>query len=477
MKNINKNIANTILAISLILPFAAALPVSAAVLPNWNTTGSYVIDQHYNGSDNPVNVTLSQDNLGNLTGSGTSGAYTWVITSGSVSGNNLTFTANYTATPDAVTPLTVMTVDVTIAQDGTMSGTWSDNYQGGSRTGDWTTTSGVAVINPITTQTATNIGLIDATLNGMNGGMDAAQSSFWVSTSPFVTTSPTLPTGVFSTPELGAVSASTPFSALLSSVVGLPTITPNTTYYYAAWSEVDGTWNPGAVMSFTTLAMGSIMTQAATNVSSTDATLNGTNGNSAASGHSFWVSLSPFVTTSLTLPTGVFSTPDMGAIAANAPFSASLSSVTTTGVPTNLPAITPNTTYYYAAWSEVDGTWNPGAVMSFTTLATGSIGTGNIGGNVIPGVGTLHVDSVTMTKTTSTADGTFDGGWKYVFNITAPSNEPKLSMEFANWTSGANTDTGCKQYENFFCASRQRGSYNSFDWCKHLFYSSIKYDY
>ena len=109
------------------------------------------------------------------------------------------------------------------------------------------------------------------------------------------------------------------------------------------------------------------VTEIATDVTSTDATLNGVNGSADATGHSFWVSLATFDTSSSTIPADVYSTPDLGAIAANAPFSASLSSITTTGVPTNLPAVTPNTTYYFVAWSNIGGTWYPGTIKTFTT--------------------------------------------------------------------------------------------------------------
>ncbi len=120
-------------------------------------------------------------------------------------------------------------------------------------------------------------------------------------------------------------------------------------------------------------AIVSVTTDPATGITATDATLNGTNGGGAADGHSFWVSLAPFSTASPTIPAGVYSTPDLGAIGATTPFSASLSSITTTGVPSNLPAVTPNTTYYYAAWSEVSGTWYPGAILTFTTAPAGPV--------------------------------------------------------------------------------------------------------
>ena len=117
-----------------------------------------------------------------------------------------------------------------------------------------------------------------------------------------------------------------------------------------AFAEVSPSISPAAVT-----------TNAASNISSIDATLNGTNGPADASGHSFWVSLTPGIdTSSPTIPAGVYSTPDFGAIGAGGAFSASLSSVTTTGVPSNLPAITANTPYYYVAWANVDGVWTPG---------------------------------------------------------------------------------------------------------------------
>ena len=117
-----------------------------------------------------------------------------------------------------------------------------------------------------------------------------------------------------------------------------------------------------------------VTTDPATGVTAGDAALNGTNVALAAAGHSFWVSTSTFSTASPTIPSGVYSTPDLGAIAASTTFSATLSSLTVNAVvhgqvPGTMPAITPNTTYYYAAWSFVNGTWYPGAIQAFTTGA------------------------------------------------------------------------------------------------------------
>ena len=195
---------------------------------------------------------------------------------------------------------------------------------------------------------------------------------------------------------------------------------------------MDGDKNVTA--NFVTLSS-SPVTNPATGVTSTDATLNGTNGPADASGHSFWVSTATFDTSSATLPTNVYSTVDLGAISANTDFSALLSSVS------GLPAITPNTTYYFAAWSNVGGTWYPGAVMSFVTGPTGTGGT--IGGTVTGGApyGVLGVTSITTVNNTATADGSFSDGWKYLFNITVPTNEPNLAMKFADWALTGGTGT------------------------------------
>lgn len=116
-----------------------------------------------------------------------------------------------------------------------------------------------------------------------------------------------------------------------------------------------------------------VTTEAATNVSNADATLNGMNGGIAADAESFWVSKDSTFDLSApnTIPSDAVSTQvitDPASIAAGGAFSASLASVATQGIPTNL-AITPSTTYYYVAWSHVNGQWYPGAIKQVTTSA------------------------------------------------------------------------------------------------------------
>lgn len=121
------------------------IPISAkAVSINWNVTGNYVFSFNYQGNEYAHNVSLTQNEMGQVSGNGEHIPYTWTITNGKVVGNNINLIANYTATSDAVEPQTVMNITGNIASDGSMSGTWTDNYQGGERAGTWMTTSGNA---------------------------------------------------------------------------------------------------------------------------------------------------------------------------------------------------------------------------------------------------------------------------------------------------------------------------------------------
>lgn len=59
--------------------------------------------------------------------------------------------------------------------------------------------------------------------------------------------------------------------------------------------------------------------------------------------------------------------------------------------------------------------------------------TGSVTGGQTSPAGNLKVDSVEVTDNTATANGSFESGFKYTFNITVPTNETHLSMKFADW--------------------------------------------
>lgn len=166
--------------------FVGAFPAQAATA-HWDTTGTYVTAFNYLGTDYLHDMVLSQDASGNLSGHGGSpvgaNTYTWVLTSGSVSSTTITFDANYTASADAVVPLTTMHVTGTIAPDGTMAGTWSDNYQGTARTGAWHTASGTAMFLPASALHAEDFGVVSydtglGQLKGYSAGFGLTDATF-----------------------------------------------------------------------------------------------------------------------------------------------------------------------------------------------------------------------------------------------------------------------------------------------------------
>ena len=165
----------------LTLMASSVLSVEAAN-PNWNAAGNYVINMEYLGTQYAHDLHLTQNNAGNLTGNGGSpvgaNVYAWVLTSGSVSGNTIDFLANYTALADAVVPLTTLHIVGTIGSDGKISGTWSDNYLGGSRSGALTTTSGAAIAlrNLTVTLAGTGLGTATSSPAGISCGLDCAES-------------------------------------------------------------------------------------------------------------------------------------------------------------------------------------------------------------------------------------------------------------------------------------------------------------
>ncbi len=168
----------------------AALIIGAstvfAAAPNWDTTGNYEVaftcDVGCSGTYNH-DLVLVQDGSGNLTGSGGNpvGAhvYNWALTSGTVDADAIAFAADYSSTADAVTPQTTMNVAGTIV-GGTMSGTWTDNYQGGARSGTWTTVSGTA--DPISNTPACSMD--DTTFDTFTLGSVNGQHG-WSVTGPF----------------------------------------------------------------------------------------------------------------------------------------------------------------------------------------------------------------------------------------------------------------------------------------------------
>jgi hypothetical protein len=123
----------------------------------------------------------------------------------------------------------------------------------------------------------------------------------------------------------------------------------------------NGTWT---TQSGKAVMIPRVITNNATNVLLTSATINGTNGPVGANGTSFWMGPTlpnvPFypsdtVTTVTQLQNWYSVDGNYNYKDANAPFSYSKTD------------LTPSTTYYFVAWSFVDEIWYPGKILSFRT--------------------------------------------------------------------------------------------------------------
>ncbi len=155
----------------------------------YDVTASYNVAFEYQSNIYNHDLALVEDTTtGALSGVGGypfGGAHTydWQITSGLVVGNTITITADYTAGADAVTPLTTMVMTGTIAPDGSMNGTWSDNYQGSPRGGNWETVSGVGTPNMCTWSDFIKIVAAPSTgVEKVDEGAGAYGEGTWVTT-------------------------------------------------------------------------------------------------------------------------------------------------------------------------------------------------------------------------------------------------------------------------------------------------------
>lgn len=150
----------------------------------WNVTGVKSFD--FTLSNDPTTHRVHDASLAQtgqaITGSGgypQGGPYQygWHIQSGSVIGNTINLTVAYDYSTDAIGD--VMNMTGTIAPDGSISGTWNDNYAGGYRTGNFTASGA--------TQTATYCGKGTFSYTDENGawyfgvvkGVSVSSTSAW----------------------------------------------------------------------------------------------------------------------------------------------------------------------------------------------------------------------------------------------------------------------------------------------------------
>jgi hypothetical protein len=144
---------------------------------DYDVTGEYVIS--FDGVEH--DVTLTQDEEGNVTGGGeyTEGTttYAWEITEGEVHGHSIHITAEYTEGTTGT-----LEMDGVIDSDGSMSGSWEDTFGGDERSGDWETVSGDAEELP-GSLAAEDFGVVDydtglGQLSGYSAGFGLTDATF-----------------------------------------------------------------------------------------------------------------------------------------------------------------------------------------------------------------------------------------------------------------------------------------------------------
>ncbi len=471
------------------LAFALVLP-ALATAPNWDTTGDYVVTMEYLGSDYDHDMTLTQDESGNLSGHGGSPAgantYLWTVQDGLVSGDSIEFTAHYTATPDAVSPQTILEVEGTIAADGTMSGTWSDNYAGDDRSGTWTTASGVAMEIEAGALAAEDFSVVsydtgNGILSGYTAGFGVTDATLAGAQSVVVelfsdTTLLQTNTAILSTfnADITGTQFSSPFDV-------------SGTFDYATdgyWtnereSEFGQTAPATRVVATVTLENGKVVTAVNNTLSGDPETIYVTDDSSTVT-----VTIEKFVQ-------GVMAT---AANADNADFpmtatwdaentgagsgSYALSETNDTPYRAVTTAMTKGADYETKELVNGDvvgaqcATGKPFALSGYTSGDTRaaamaatpsmakpsftnlqhdkfvivwnrdcSLPEGQIGGDVVEEEVELEVTSIEMIDTTATANGSFASGWEYVFHITAPMSEEKIAMKFADWLQNGGSGT------------------------------------
>ena len=147
-----KRLSGFVLAVGML---AALIPatVLAAGGSYWNVTGTYGINVNYASVDYPETLVLAQVGPGPITGTSigapcSPSCVDFAITSGSVVGNSVSFTA---------TSPFIITFNGTIDAGGSMSGTWADGAGGLGRNGTWSTTSGNATSVTVDTHAKTDL--------------------------------------------------------------------------------------------------------------------------------------------------------------------------------------------------------------------------------------------------------------------------------------------------------------------------------
>ena len=239
-----------------------------------------------------------------------------------------------------------------------------------------------------TTNAASGVSASGATLNGsVNANGTSTTVGFCYSTSSSLANC----LGVSVTTVLATPATATGTSPTAESTV-LSGLAPNTTYYFQIEGSSSGGTTYGSVLSFTTSAGApTATTNAASGVSASGATLNGSvNANGTSTTVGFCYSTSSSLANCLGVSvTTVLATP------------ATATGTSATAESTVLSGLAPNTTYYFQIEGSSSGGTTYGSVLSFTTSAGAPTATTNAASGVSASGATLN-GSVNANGTSTT---------------------------------------------------------------------------
>jgi hypothetical protein len=482
--NLTKKSTAIVAMFALVLSFVGIQPERSRAATTWDVSGDYVINMNYDGTDYSHDVSLTQAGDDSLTGNGGSPAganvYTYTLNSGSVVDNTINFTANYTATADAVSPQTVLSVEGTIAEDGSMSGTWSDNYQGGERSGTWESISGLASGLP-GSLAAEDFGVVDydtglGQLRGYSAGFGLTDATFenvqsvvvklYAGDTLLQTNTGTAKIG----DEITGNQISSPFD-----VSGDFDYTTDGFWTNSRESEYGQSEPATKVVATVTLENGKVVTAENTNLSGDPETIypeenpetvqvtilkyvDGAQATGISADNSDFTMNASWDAENIGAGSGQYTLNENGYNGDPTPYQAmtvemtsgadySTSEVMNELTGASCEAETPYSLVGYTSGDSLSAAQNAtiGSSANLTNItsdkyiivwnddcSTATNG-GNIGGEVIGSEGELEVTSVEVVDGTATADGTYENGWSYVFHVTVPTDETGLAMKFANW--------------------------------------------
>jgi hypothetical protein len=232
----------------------------------------------------------------------------------------------------------------------------------------------------VTTNAATSITSTSATLNGQ-GTPNGATTTAWFrySTVNPVTCDDTFGTRAPSTGGTALGSGSSP-QAFSRGVTGLAS---GTTYYYCAIAQNSEGTGFGAVLSFTTPGAPSVTTSAASSVTATGATLNGSANPNGASATGWF----RYSTTNPVTCDDAFGTRAPASSASDSALGSGTSPVAYNRAVTGL---SPATTYYFCAIAENSVGKSFGSVVFFTTPALAPVVTTNTASSITSTAATLN---------------------------------------------------------------------------------------